>query len=413
MCWNGGVNEVSAAGRAEASILHVDMDSFFVSVELLDRPELQGAAVVVAQATGRSVVSSASYEARRFGVHSAQPLTQALARCPHLVVIPPEFTKYRAASRAVMQIFRSFTPLVEPLSIDEAFLDVAGARRLFGAPRQIADDLRVRVREETGLPCSVGLAASKHVAKLASQRAKPDGVLEVPPEHTLQFLHPLPVEAIWGVGAATAKTLHGRAIHTVRDLALEPLPSLVRMVGEANAWRLHELANGRDAREVSTERVEKSISHEETFAVDVRDHGVLERELLRLATKVGERLREKSLEARTIGLKLRYENFETMSRSRTLAEPTAAGQRIARTARELLDGLDSHRAVRLIGVRAEQLVAAGSLPAGLWADDEQWNAVDRAIDSVRERFGAGGLTSASLLRPRDTVVDARSLEPPT
>lgn len=388
------------------------MDSFFVSVELLDRPELIGRAVAVAQGTGRSVVSSASYEARRYGVHSAQPLALARRRCPHLVVIPPEFSKYRAASRAVMEIFREFTPLVEPLSIDEAFLDVAGARRLFGSPRRIADELRERVRERTGLPASVGLAASKHVAKLASQRAKPDGVLEVPPERTLEFLHPLPVEAIWGVGAATAKALHGRAIHTVRDLASEPLASLQHLVGAANAERLHELANGRDARDVVPERTEKSISHEETFATDERDLEVLERELLRLSTRVAERLRAKNLEARTIGLKLRYANFETLSRSRTLGEPSDSTQRIFHTVRELFHALGGVGAVRLIGVRAEQVIPAGSADAGLWGEDDQWKAVDSAVDTVRDRFGVNRLTVARLLQAREQVVDARSLEDP-
>ena len=394
------------------------MDSFFVSVELLDSPELRGLPSAVAHDTARSVVSSASYEARRFGVRSAMPVSRAKQLCPSLVLIDPHFEKYRAASHAVMSIFHEFTPLVEPLSIDEAFLDVEGSTRLFGTPAEIAQQLRERVRERTGLPASVGLASTKHVAKLASQRAKPDGVLEIVPERTLDFLHPLPVEAIWGVGGATARALHGRAIRTVGDLAREPLESLRRVVGNASAEKLHELANGRDTREVETRRVEKSIGHEETFAVDERSREALARELLRLATRTGERLREHGLVARTVAIKVRYDDFETISRSRTLHESTDATQRIYRTALELFASLGAAsdggppRPVRLIGVRAEQLSSSGSEPAGLWSDDEGWRALDQTVDRVRGRFGREGLTSARLLAPRRDVVDPRSLESP-
>ncbi len=404
--------------RDTASMLHVDMDSFFVSVELLDSPQLRGLPSAVAHDTLRSVVSSASYEAREFGVRSAMPVARAKQLCPQLVLIDPHFEKYRAASRAVMEIFQEFTPLVEPLSIDEAFLDVAGSVRLFGPPVEIAKQLRARVRERTGLPASVGLASTKHVAKLASQRAKPDGVLEIAPARTLAFLHPLPVEAIWGVGAATAKSLHGRAIHTVGDLAHEPVESLRRIVGNASAQRLHDLANGRDAREVETRRVEKSIGHEETFAFDEQSRDALERELLRLATRTGERLRQHGLSARTVAIKVRYDDFQTVSRSRTLTEATSATQRIYQTACELFSSLGSApdggpvRPVRLIGVRAEQLAPEGSDPAGLWSEDEEWRALDQAVDDVKGRFGRDGLTSARLLAPRKHVVDPRSLEDP-
>ena len=413
--------DIAASGgatRDSASILHVDMDSFFVSVELLDRPELRGLPSAVAHDTARSVVSSASYEARRFGVRSAMPVARAKQLCPRLVLIDPHFEKYRSASRRVMGVFEEFTPLVEPLSIDEAFLDVAGSIRLFGEPARIAAMLRARVRERTGLPASVGLASTKHVAKLASQRAKPDGVLEIPPSRTLEFLHPLPVEAIWGVGGATARALHGRAIRTVGDLAREPLESLRRIVGNASAHKLHELSNGRDAREVETRRVEKSIGHEETFAIDERSREVLERELLRLSTRTAERLRASGLEARTIAIKVRYDDFQTVSRSCTLTEATSATQRLYRTARELFSSLGEAsdggpvRPVRLIGVRAEQLAPEGSDPAGLWSEDEEWRALDQAVDEVRDRFGREGLTSARLLAPRKDVVDPRSLEAP-
>lgn len=405
-------------GRREASILHVDMDSFYVSVELLDRPELTGQTTAVAHDTARSVISSASYEARRFGVRSAMPVARAKQLCPGLILIDPDFTKYRAASHEVMQIFHEFTPLVEPLSIDEAFLDVAGAVRLFGPPREIARQIRVRIRERTGLPASIGLAASKHVAKLASQRAKPDGMLEIAPERTLEFLHALPVEAIWGVGGATARALHGRAIRTVADLAREPLESLRRIVGDANAQRLHDLANGRDTRAVHTERIEKSIGHEETFAVDRSDRAGLETELLRLATRTAERLRARHLEARTIAIKVRYDDFETVTRSRTLTEATNATRRIYLTALDLFTeltggGVCTPRAVRLIGVRAEQLAPEGGDTAALWSDDEEWRNLDQAIDRVTDRFGRDGLRPARLLAKREDAVDPRSLEEPS
>ncbi|WP_087015420.1 DNA polymerase IV [Leucobacter sp. 7(1)] len=398
--------------RSVASMLHVDMDSFFVSVELLDRPELIGRPVAAAHDTARSVVSSASYEARRYGVRSAMPVGRAKQLCPELVLIPPTFEKYRRASREVMAIFHEFTPLVEPLSIDEAFLDVSGSLKLFGSPAEIARSIRERIRERTGLPASVGLGATKFVAKLASQRAKPDGVLEIPPERTIEFLHGLPVEAMWGVGAATARSLKSRAIHTVADLAREPLPSLTRLVGTASAQRLHALAHGRDARAVETTRTEKSIGHEETFARDVSDAAFLERELLRLATRTGERLRAAELEARTVAIKVRWESFETVTRSRTLTESTNSTQRIYQTARELFTALGGGRPVRLIGVRAEQLAPAGSDPAALWSDDDDWRAVDQTVDELRGRFGAAGLTSASLLAAREDVVDPRSLQDP-
>ncbi|MBP1324841.1 DNA polymerase-4 [Leucobacter exalbidus] len=399
--------------RREASILHVDMDAFFVSVELLDRPELVGRPVAAAHDTARSVVSSASYEARRFGVRSAMPIARAKQLCPQLVLVPPVFEKYRAASREVMRIFTEFTPLVEPLSIDEAFLDVAGSTRLFGPPAEIARQIRERIQSELGLPSSVGLAGTKFVAKLASQRAKPNGVLEIPPERTLDFLHPLPVSAMWGVGQATAKSLSARAIHTVADLAAEPLDSLRRIVGASSAHKLHELANGRDARGIEIERTEKSIGHEETFEFDEPDGEALRRELLRLSSKIGERLRDRGFTARTIAIKLRWSSFETITRSRTLAEPTHATQRIYATARELFDeAWVEGQPVRLIGVRAEQLGDSSAGGMGLWNDDEHLTAVDQAVDSVRGKFGAAGLAPARLLTGRGNAVDPRSLQPP-
>jgi DNA polymerase-4 len=403
---------MSTTPRRIASLLHIDMDAFFVSVELLDRPELVGLPVVVGGTSGRAVVASASYEARKFGVRSAMPMSLALVKCPQLVVLSGTFDKYRAASKEVMGIFAEFTPLVEPLSIDEAFLDVAGSRRLFGEPIEIARAIRERVKERTGLPASVGLGGTKFIAKLASQRAKPDGILEIAPEHTLDFLHPLPVGAMWGVGAATEKLLRSRAIHTVAELARTPLDSLRSLVGNASAHKLHELANGRDVRDVVTTRSEKSLGHEETFEYDVTDPVVLHRELLRLSSKIGERLRAAELEARTLSIKVRWTSFETLTRSRTLPEATNSSRRISQTASALFDALDKDgRAVRLIGVRAEQLIPAGSDPAGLWSEDDGWRAIDLAVDEVRTRLGTL-LAPARLLGERDAAIDLRSLHPP-
>ena len=243
-------------------------------------------------------------------------------------------------------------------------------------------------------------------------------MLEIAPQQTLEFLHSLPVEAIWGVGGATAKALHSRAIRTVGQLALEPIENLRRIVGVGTAHKLHELSHGRDARDVEPVRREKSIGHEETFAVDERSREVLERELLRLSTRTAERLRAQRLEARTISVKVRFHDFETLTRSRTLAEPSNATQRIYQTARELFASLRAEhdigpaRPVRLIGVRAEQLVDVGDYSAGLWSEDEGWRAIDQAVDEVKEKFGTMGVTSARLLKPRENVVDPRSLETP-
>lgn len=388
----------------KASILHVDMDSFFVSVELLTRPELLGLAVAVAHDSPRSVITSASYEARRFGVRSAMPVTRAKQLCPHLTLIAPDHRKYRIASREVMRIFREFTPLVEPLSIDEAFLDVGGSLKLFGSPRDIANELRARVREQTGLPASVGIAATKFVAKLASGRAKPDGVLEITPEQTIPFLHALPVDAMWGVGRVTAEKLRSRAIHTVKELAVEPLESLERIVGQAVAHHLHELANGRDPRTVEVERTEKSIGHEETFERDLTRRTDLDRELLKLSSGVAHRLRAQDFAARTVSLKVRWSSFDTVSRSRTLGEPTNVTKRIFETAKELLTATgypaepDAHgRPVRLIGVRGEQLVPATDIETGLWSDDERDRALDETLDRLGERFGRGQVRPARLI----------------
>jgi DNA polymerase-4 len=387
----------SAIDDTTATFLHVDMDAFYASVELLERPELVGLPVIVGHNSLRSVVTAATYEARKYGVNSAMPMAVALRRCPQAIILEPHFERYSYYSKQVMTLLSEITPLVEPLSIDEAFLDVAGAMRLLGTPWQIGTRLRARVFEHTGLHCSVGAASTKFVAKLASSRAKPDGLLVVPAAETVAFLHPQPVTALWGVGGKSEEQLTRLGLRTVGDVANVPFDALKRAIGPSNAARLHELAWGRDPRVIELSRDEKSIGHETTFETDVRDPVVLHRELLRLSDAVGARLRRAGVQARTVSLKLRFEDFTTITRSRTLGEPTDLGKRIYEEARSLYDAASQNaRPVRLIGVRGEGLVGAVA-SLGLWDDDEQWREVEGTVDSIGSRFGAGAVRPAALL----------------
>jgi DNA polymerase-4 len=381
-----------------ASILHVDLDAFFASVELLEHPELRDQPVVIGHRSPRSVVSAANYVARRYGVNSAMPMAVALRRCPSAVVLEPHYERYTHFSRLVFDICRSLTPLVEPLSIDEAFLDVAGARKLLGTPYEIANILRQRVFEQTGLTCSVGVAATKFVAKLASGRSKPDGMLVVPRAETHAFLFPLPITALWGVGEKSAERLRRMGLMTVGDLAQTPLSTLQGWVGEASGVKLHELAWGRDPRSVVPEHTEKSVGHEMTFETDVTDPEVIRRELLRLSGQVAVRLRGARMSGRTIALKLRFGDFTTITRSKTIPDPTDLGRRIYEEARQLYDalGVDRDR-IRLVGVRVEQLSPSGAGGAALWNDDEPWREAEGTIDALDARFGPGAVRPAALL----------------
>lgn len=310
------------ADDSETPILHIDMDAFFASVSLLKHPEHVGKPVLIGSLEGRSVVSSANYEARRYGIGAAMPVARAVQLCPAVVVLDGDFEDYRHYSNIVMEIFREFTPIVEPLSIDEAFLDVSGSRRLLGSPSEIGAAIRTRVRDQTGLACTVGIAATKFVAKIASGKGKPDGLLVIPKHRTQEFLRPLPIRALWGVGAKTAESLERQALRTVADIADAPDRLLERTVGKAAAIKLQQLARGIDHRRVEPARPEeKSASHEVTFSQDITDVAVLQRELLGLADRVGARLRRGDLAARTVALKLRYDDFTTISRSRTLGNP--------------------------------------------------------------------------------------------
>ncbi|HEY0260623.1 MAG TPA: DNA polymerase IV [Lacisediminihabitans sp.] len=412
---DGSNRQVSATSvdSSTATILHVDLDAFFASVELLDRPEIAHLPVVVAGRSARAVVTAANYPARKFGVRSAIPLSQAMRLCPTAIVLEPHFEKYRHYSAAVMSIFDDITPLVERLGIDEAFLDVAGARGVFGPPAEVAELIRRRVFDETGLHCSVGAASTKFVAKLASGRAKPDGLLVVPAEETLDFLHPLPAGALWGVGAATEESLGKRGLRTIGDIARTPLAALQRAVGEASGRKLHDLANGIDPRPVTTRSIEKSVGHEVTFEVDTSDVETLRRELLRQSSAVAVRLRAGGWTGRTVVLKLRYADFSTITRSRTLAEPTDVGRRIYEEVRSIYEGLDSRRAVRLIGVRVEQLTDGEGCQPGLWDTDEGWRDAEDTMDAVTARFGRGMIRPASLLSagpPRGDASNAHRID---
>ncbi|ANG85874.1 DNA polymerase IV [Microbacterium aurantiacum] len=395
----GRLVSATDADDSGTGILHVDMDAFYVAVAQKHDPSLRGKPVIIGAPESRSVVSSASYEARRYGVRSAMPVGQALRLCPTAIVVPPDFPRYLSASAEVMAIFRDVTPLVEPLSIDEAFLDVRGVRRLWGTPGHIARTLRARVLADTGLTCSIGVAATKHVAKMASTISKPDGLLIVRDVDTDAFLAPRPVGALWGVGPKATETLLARGVRTIGDARETPRPVLDRALGPAMGERVWNLARGIDPREVHTDRIEKSIGHEETFDSDIADRAILRTEVLRLADRVAARLRAGGWEAATVSLKLRFADFTTLTRSTTLPDPSHVGQRLGEAGHSLLDGIDLRQSVRLIGLRAERLVPAGSTGAALWDADEDWRRVDAALDTATERFGRGAITRATLLGP--------------
>jgi DNA polymerase IV len=394
-------------------ILHVDMDAFYASVELRRRPELRGRPVIVGGGR-RGVVLSATYEARTFGVRSAMPMGRALRLCPDAVVVPPDMARYAAASAGVLAVFRSVTPLVEPLSLDEAFLDVSGARRRLGRPGWIGEWIRARIADEQGITCSVGVAPTKFLAKLASSRCKPDGLLVVPVTGVEAFLHPLPVSALWGVGERTAAQLASLGLRTVGDGAALPLRGRAWSLGDGVAAHLHGLANGQDPRPVVPDEPDRSIGAEETFDADVDDHAVIHRELLRLAEKTAARLRASGQAGRTVSIKVRFADFTTITRARTLPAPTDAGHEVYATARALYDALELDRPrIRLVGVRVEGIAVAGDAARQLelGARERGWRDADRAVDRAVDRFGRGAVRPATLVPP--TTHDAEARRPDT
>jgi DNA polymerase-4 len=388
------------------TILHVDMDAFFVSVELLRHPELRGRPVVVGGTGDRGVVAAASYEARSYGIFSAMPSARARRLCPHAVFLRGDHAHYGEVSARVMAIFRSYTPLVEPVSLDEAFLDVTGARRALGDGPTIAGRIRAEVSDREGLTCSVGVAPTKMLAKLASEAAKPRatrdgpvfsaGVHVVEPGRELEFLHPLPARALWGVGPATLTRLERLGVRTIGDIAALPEPTLVASLGSAHGRQLARLAHGTDDRPVEPDLQPKSIGHEETFATDRDDPEALGREAVRMADAVAWRLRRAGLAGRTVTLKVRFADFRTITRSTTLAVTVDDGPALAHAALGLLAGVDVAAGVRLLGVSASGLVAGAAQQLSF--DDAAappWHDASGAVDAIRERFGDRAIGPAS------------------
>ena len=393
----------------DTPILHVDMDAFYASVATRDRPDLQQVPVVVGGGH-RGVVLSANYLAREHGVRSGMPSARARRLCPQAVTISPDHEVFGTVSAAVVETFRRVTPLVEVVSLDEAFLDVRGSVRRWGPPEQIAEDLRATIHDEQGITCSVGVAASISVAKLASRRAKPDGVVVVPPERVTTFLHPLDVGELYGVGEKTRAMLHRLGLVTVGDVAHTPLRTLQRAVGQALGRHLHELAWGLDRREVVARRApafglgggdpDKSMGAQETFGRDVDDREVVLRELLALTAKVAHRMRVAGVAGRTVTLTVRFADFTTLTRSRTCPEATDVTQEIYRTAVGLYDALGLQRArLRLVGVRVEGLVPRSTVhhQQVLGEREHGWPEADRAVDRATRRFGSAAVRPASLL----------------
>ncbi len=412
------------------TILHVDMDAFFASVEVLDDPSLAGKPVIVGGAAARGVVASCTYEARAYGVHSAMPSLRARQLCPQAIFLSGRHSRYAEVSAELHKILADITPMVEPIGLDEAFLDVAGALRLLGSPAGIAHGLRRRVRDELGLASAVGIGRSKMLAKLASRAAKPQasraglvpgpGVYLVEPADELTFLHAHPVEALWGVGPATATRLHALGVRTVGDLAALPLDTMVRRLGKASGSHLVALARGEDPDPVNPNRPNKSIGHEETFSQDLVDLHELERHALRMADSVATMLRGTSTAARTITVKVKFKDLSLQTRSHTLGRPIATGGAIGQVAAALLSGIDPGDGVRLLGVSASGLGTDGvdqlsfDLGDGLdeanqsaTAREQSWHDVTAAVDAIRSRFGRSAVGSAATVTDEGVQVPAR------
>jgi DNA polymerase IV len=382
--------------RDEASILHADLDSFYASVEQRDDPNLRGRPVIV----GAGVVLAASYEAKAFGVRTAMGGRQARRLCPAAVVVPPRMSAYSDASRAVFEVFDQTTPLVEGLSIDEAFLDVGGLRRVSGTPTEIAIRLRQQVLEQVGLPITVGVARTKFLAKVASVSAKPDGLLVVEPEGELDFLHPLPVGRLWGVGPATTEKLHTRGIVTVGDIARLPLETLVSMLGRGWGRHLHALAHNDDPRPIEVGRRRRSIGSQHAIGWSRHSPAAIDASLVALVDRVTRRLRAAERVGRTVVLRLRFDDFARATRSHTLPVATSETQTILAAGRRLLDlatPLVEERGLTLIGIAVSNLTDVPPVQLPLPFDEHRGLALDSTVDQVHERFGSSALTRAVLL----------------
>ncbi len=389
--------------RFDERFLHIDMDAFFVEVERLRDPQLRGVPVIVGGLGRRGVVASASYEARELGVRSAMPMGEARRLCPDGRFVPPDHGRYGELSQQAFVVFRSFTPRVEGLSVDEAFLDISGLRLHYPTPRAVGQALRAEIRSQLGLPASVGIAAVKFISKLASDSAKPDGLLLVDSGEELAFLHPMPVRRLWGVGEATHATLESLGVKTIGDLAAVPLRTLVKRLGPSLAAHLSNLADGKDPRQVEPGGGAKSISVEHTYDSDLESQDEVGRALLRLCGRLAGRLHRAGLAGHTLTLKLRYGDFETVTRSATPREPVAVGPAIWDEARVLLERVFMEgRGVRLIGVGVSGLVDVAS-PQQLSLDSGARNVAAETAEKVRERFGENAVLPASLIvdRPKN------------
>jgi len=385
-----------------ATILHVDMDAFYASVAEKDNPKLKGKAVVVG-AGRRGVVSAANYEARKFGIRAAMPVYKAKALAPHAIFISPDMARYEEVSRSVMSIFHDITPLVEPISLDEAFLDVTGARRLLGDGQTIAKLIRARVEQKEGITCSVGIAHNKFIAKIASNQCKPNGLLEIDPERVLDFLHPLAAKEIWGVGPKTNEQLAKMGLQTVGDIANTPRSTLIRGLGQASGSSLYELAWGRDYRDVEIEHIEKSISSSETFDQDLDSQEEILKEFLRLTERSVERMREKGFAAGTISIKVRFTDFKTISRSKTVDLPITGTQEIFEVVKNLYLALNLENVlIRLVGVSLDSLVEDEEInQMVLGQRTSGWQQADKAVDRIKNKFGSASLRPARLVEDHE------------
>lgn len=408
-----GTGELYQATLGLPVIMHLDMDAFFVNVELLHKPELRGRSVIVARNSPRSVVTSASYEARKHGVSSAMPLARALRVCPDAVVIEPT-SRYGEYSRRVMGVLRRITDRVEQVSVDEAFVDLTGAIRAQGNPVQIAQNARQQIADELGLPSSVGISSTKYIAKMASSASKPNGLWVIPPHKVQDFLDPMPVDRLWGVGAKTSAHLHGLGIHTVKELRGYERGWLHNRFGRAAGSHLYDMSRGIDRRKVDSYRDEKTLGAERTFIQDQQEASVLSAELYRLCLGVARRLRESGKQTRNLSLKVRYSNFETITRACPLPNATKSGHQMFEAALECLrvNGVldaqgNSRRPVRLLGVRTGRLEAqSAGVQLALLHDDlavsefdreEPWEGAESTMDQIQAKFGSRGLLPARLL----------------
>lgn len=383
--------------NGDATILHADLDSFFASVEQRDDPSLRGRPVLV----GGGVVVAASYEAKAYGVRTPMGIVEAKSLCPGAIVASPRFEAYSAASKAVFELFRDTTPLVDPISIDEAFLEVGGLARLVGSPESIGARLRARVRDEVGLPITVGVARTKFLAKIASAHAKPDGLLVVPVDGEQAFLHPLPVERMWGVGAKTGAKLRARGIERIGELAAVPPHALSAYVGRAAAYHLHALANGQDPRPVETGRRRRSVGAQRALGRRPKSMSDIDAALAGLVDRVARRMRKAEREGRTVTLRLRFDDFTRATRSHTLPRPTARTERLLLVARSLLDvaaPMIAERGCTLVGVAVSGFDADTGVQLELPFGEPDTATLDLALDDVRERYGSSAVLRGSLVR---------------